>query len=450
MRQGWARLAGTLAPFVLGACSTSNNDHPPPPPPPDGNCAPVDAAAGAPHFCDLPGSVLSGGTCPAIVPGGPSSAPDLSWLTVPQGFCVHYFATVPYARKIRFAPGGELFVSSPSTPTTGGGGNGKAGIIVVPDDDKDGFGDSTNGFMGGLASTQGILFANGSLYYQDATKVMKVAYKSGDRTPSGTPAQVTQITTPQSNIHWPKNIEQQDDGTILVTNGGDQGDQCLSTHPLLGSIFSIDATGTPQLVSRGYRNPIGLRCHKGFGVCIASELVKDYSANDEGREKLVNVVPGSDFGYPCCAAQNTAYSGVTYQDTMAAPDCSHVAPESDAFYVGHTPFGFDFEPAAGAWPSPWGGRIYLAMHGEFASWVGARVVAIATDPHTGLPVPTTEPTDGTSTADGVMQNFAAGWDDGTHAHGRPADVTFAADGRMFLADDVLGVIVWIAPVTLTR
>jgi glucose/arabinose dehydrogenase len=48
-----------------------------------------------------------------------------------------------------------------------------------------------------------------------------------------------------------------------------------------------------------------------------------------------------------------------------------------------------------------------------------------------------------------MTNFATGWDDGTVAHGRPAAVTFSSDGRLFVANDVNGIIFWIAPMSLS-
>jgi len=32
-------------------------------------------------------------------------------------------------------------------------------------------------------------------------------------------------------------------------------------------------------------------------------------------------------------------------------------------------------------------------------------------------------------------------------HGRPAAIAFAPDGRMFVGNDINGLIVWIAPVT---
>jgi hypothetical protein len=42
-------------------------------------------------------------------------------------------------------------------------------------------------------------------------------------------------------------------------------------------------------------------------------------------------------------------------------------------------------------------------------------------------------------------DFATGWDDNTKSHGRPTNVAFAADGRLFLGNDQNGHIVWIAP-----
>jgi hypothetical protein len=49
---------------------------------------------------------------------------------------------------------------------------------------------------------------------------------------------------------------------------------------------------------------------------------------------------------------------------------------------------------------------------------------------------------------GAVTDFATGWDDGTHLHGRPAAITFAPDGRMFVGNDNDGSIVWIAPLGL--
>src|SRR5439155_17317189 len=128
---------------------------------------------------------------------------------------------------------------------------------------------------------------------------------------------------------------------------------------------------------------------------------------------------------------------VPYQNVTA--DCSAIVPEEVSFSIGDTPFAFDFEP--GKWPEPYTNEIFVPLHGEAGDWAGARIVAIATDPVTGKPTQSST-INGNS---GGMSDFAVGWDDGSHAHGRPATIVFASDGRMFLGNDNDGTILWVAP-----
>jgi hypothetical protein len=64
------------------------------------------------------------------------------------------------------------------------------------------------------------------------------------------------------------------------------------------------------------------------------------------------------------------------------------------------------------------------------------------DDSTGLPLWASD-VSGANTSN--MLDFATGWDDRKDDHGRPAPITFAPDGRMFLGDDQRGVVIWIAP-----
>jgi glucose/arabinose dehydrogenase len=132
---------------------------------------------------------------------------------------------------------------------------------------------------------------------------------------------------------------------------------------------------------------------------------------------------------------------------MQPANCSQVGVETVSFVIGDTPFGIDFE--TGKWPAPWGGRAFVTLHGVFGSWVGARIVGIARDPSTGMPLTATD-FDGGESANTNMIDFATGWDDGRQDHGRPAAVTFAPDGRLFVGDDQLGAVIWIAPVGLMQ
>ncbi len=405
------------------------------------------------HPCTLPGSVLHTAMGTTTVPGGklPNGAalPDVSYINVPAGFCVHYFGNVGNTRQIRFAPGGEAFVSSPTGGTTSGGQNGKSGILVLPDDNNDGVADAPIMFMGNLVYTQGLLFNGGYFYYQDAATIRRMPYTSGQRAPAQTElvADIGAVHH-QDGLHWAKTLDVADDGTIYVGNGGSQSDTCVQPPwPFLGGILKLDGTPGGAIVARGLRNPIALRCSRGHNQCFALELAKDYSASEAGREKLLPIRAGDDWGFPCCATQNLSYADAPYLSDagkMTIADCSGIAPSDDSFLIGDTPFGLDFE--SGLWPGMWAGRVFIANHGAAGTWSGARVVAIAMDPATGLPLPGTNFMGGLDM--GAMVDFATGWDDGHLTHGRPTALSFSPDGRLFLSNDSTGDIVWIAPSTL--
>jgi glucose/arabinose dehydrogenase len=415
-----------------------------------------------PTYCDLPGSLRFGaGGVKTVVAGGENDAPSLSWLTLPDGFCAHYFAHVVTTRQLRFAPGGELFAASPSTPTAGAAPPGLGGVVVLFDDNGDGYADGdvfphadmsaqnltvfTN-----VASVQGLMFTPGSFYFQNGTQIMQVAYATGQRTITGTPESVVDLSAANndyvSSVHWPKTLDIADDGTIYVGNGGDQSEACnVSAFPGAfaqlfqggGGVFKIDGTPGGNPVTAGFRNPIAVRCQKGHNLCFATELALDGSGGTGGREKLVPIRQGDDWGFPCCATANVPYGEVSEMD--GNPNCASVAAEPVSFVIGDTPFGLDFE--TGVWPAPYANNIVVTLHGAVGSWTGARVVAIPTQAN-GMPTPSSDL--GSST----FTNLATGWDDGLLDHGRPAAISFSADGRAFIANDIDGDIFWIAPVGL--
>lgn len=388
-------------------------------------------------FCSLPGSIVFDDSGRHVV-GGDTG--QLSWLTLQKGFCAHHFAKLTSVREIRFGPKGELFASSPGRTCVGGAGIGLGAVVMIPDDDGDGVGDAPIQILSNLESAHGFAFAPGVIYYQaTATQIRKAPYDGG-RTPIANAASagdaVADITVYQSDVHWTKTIDVADDGTVYVTNGGDNGTMCGATQPFQGGILKIDGSPGGHQVASGFRNPIRVRCQRGHDNCFALELARDGSASAGGREKLVLVKEGDDWGHPCCATKDLPFS-----DVGAGADCSKVASEDNAFVIGSTPFGLDFVPAS--WPAPYAGGFIVALHGVFAQWQGAKVVAIAGDPVTGMPIKTS--TTG-STPSGPISDLATGWDDGTRSHGRPTVATFGPDGRLYIGDDTANEIFWIAPV----
>jgi glucose/arabinose dehydrogenase len=408
-------------------------------------------------YCALSGSLVGTPNGMAMVAGGDASTPNLDWLTVPNGFCAHHFANIAETRQLRVSPSGDVFASSPSSPTAGSENKtGLGAIVVLPDDDHDGVADSTLTFIGNLAQTQGLTFAAGYVYFQDGTSLKRVAFKSGDRAPSAAIETVTTITPSEAQqfpVHWPKLVDVAKDGTVYFTNGSDQGESCYSPQqtaqmPPTGSVFKVAPDGTISLVAKGFRNPIALRCEANANVCLVAELARDGSGASGGREKIVPLRQGDDWGFPCCATKNLPYESEEYQDNghvLVPSDCSDVTSEDVSFEIGHTPFGIDFE--ATGWPAPWGTRAFVALHGVVGSFVGSRVVGIALDPSTGNPLPSSD-LDGSGSPN--MMDFVTGWDDGTLSHGRATAVAFGGDGRMYVGDDTRGEIFWVAPVGLLR
>ena len=402
------------------------------------------------NYCDLPGSIQFTDSGTTTVPdtssANKSNTDKLAFVKVPSGFCVHYFGNVGNTRQMRFAPGGELFVASPTTTTTGGGANGHAAIVLLPDDNADGYADGVQTFIDKIASTQGILFVKDYFYYQDDTKILRIPYQAGERLPEATIDTMMDVSVYTDALHWPKSMDQADDGTIYVGNGGDQSETCVEPHPFHGGIMKIDGTPGGAEVAQGMRNPIAVRCEKGKNLCFAAELAKDYSANQAGREKLLPIHQGDDWGFPCCATKDTPYADVT----TPGVNCSQVMPEDASFLIGDTPFSFDFE--GGSWPAPYKGSVYVPLHGTAGGWLGARVVMIQVDPQTGMPLSSTSVPDGgtKSISMGAMSDFITGWDTGKNDHGRPAAATFSDDGRLFIGNDNNGDIFWVAPLDLPR
>jgi glucose/arabinose dehydrogenase len=327
-------------------------------------------------------------------------------------------------------------VASPTTGTTGGGPGGHAAIIVLADDNQDGYADPPLTFLSGLPSTQGLLFTEGKFYYQDSTAIKVLPYSLGQRVASAANARVAvDINVYSSALHWPKVLDIADDGTIFVTNGGDQGEGCDPARPFHGGILKIDGSPNGAQVAKGLRNAIALRCAPGHNLCFALELAMDYSDGMNGREKLLPVRQGDDWGFPCCASKGLPYTNVT-----PTPDCSGTAAEIDGFMIGDTPFGLDFE--RGNWPAPYTNSAFVTLHGIAGTWAGERLVAINWDMNSGMPLPGNDINAMVDT--GAMGDFVTGWDNAGKAHGRPSAVSFSGDGRLFVANDNNGEIFWIA------
>lgn len=408
------------------------------------SCTAVDIpeGKGAP-FCDLPGT----------------DTPDL---VVPPGFCVREFTTnadggqppVGEARVLRFAPNGDLFVAAPSMATVGGSTGGPGAVVVLPDDDKDGKADAVVTFAGpsvsdgrtcaaleaespaSLACVHGLHFQDGYLYFTRSDDVRRWPYQPGQRkAPAGAGELVATLGVPSiPDARWTHTLEGRKDGSILVSRGRSDSSACSAEEMTRGAVFALHVAGAPKLplvpdlVADGFRNPMYLRCApNSCGECYASELSGDDWDGVGGREKLSLLgQPGESWGYPCCVGRDEPHPGA------GATSCANVGKELVAIPLHDTNFGLDFD--RGGFPAPYRHGLFVALHGVFTSFGGTGVVWLGADPVTLRP---------TGKAELFIRGFGK-------PNGRATDAVFAPDGRLFVADDTLGKIYWVAPRTLKR
>ncbi|MDO9018061.1 MAG: hypothetical protein Q8S73_12125 [Deltaproteobacteria bacterium] len=371
---------------------------------------PLDRVPGETYFCDLP-------------------APDVTRAGLPYGFCIRRFAGIAAPRVLAFAPNGDLFVSSPGLRTPGLAPPGTGQIAVLTDDNRDGVAEITE-FAGGLPDVHGLLFTEGWLYYTRNTGVFRVPYVTGQRRIGPTaPEQVVALVGLSLAPRWTHTLARSADGTIYVSQGQYQSYTCPAT-PREGAVFRLQPGSlTPVLVASGFRNPLYLRCDPAGVECYAAELSDDSwhpTTGVQGREKLVRLGAGGDYGYPCCAGPND----LAPPGRGRSANCAAVAAELTAWPLHDTPFGIDFE--RGRWPEPWRNGFFVGLHGAFETWENTKLIY--------------SPLDANGRPSGQWRDFVTGWGRNPQGIvGRVTDVTFAADGRLFFSDDQGGGVYWVAP-----
>jgi glucose/arabinose dehydrogenase len=394
--------------------------------------APCVTCGVGPKFCDLPGK-------------------DSPLVNVPDGFCVrdYYETGIIESRVLRFAPNGDLFIAAPSAATPGGASRGPGAILVLPDDNHDGISETPISYAGlgnqgtgacteadsnDLSCVHGLVFSEGYLYFTRSDEVRRFPYVPGARKAPSTGSELVARLggNGRAAIRWTHTLDVGRDGTLYVSRGQfESTDTCNAEQMTLGAVFALRVKGAalpvvPEVLANGFRNPMYIRASARSGELYAAELTGDSWGGIGGREKLATIASGGRWGYPCCVSRGVPSTAGT------AALCADVSTELASFPLSNTPFGFDFE--RGAFPEPYKHGVFFALHGAFGRpWTGTGIAWVKTDPATGRPT-------------GTPSEFASGW--ASNFLGRATDLAFAPDGRMFIIDDTLGRIFWIAPRTL--
>ncbi len=392
--------------------------------------------------------------------------PITAWPIAPAGFDVTLYAggdtTFRLPRFILTAPNGDLFLSDTGAGTLyllrGIAPSGKAALLRP--------------FATGLDHPFGIAFyPSGSnpqwIYVATAASVLRFPYHSGDLHAT-TPPQVILRSIPgghnlRGTDRWTHDLVfTRDDKYLLVSVGSGASLHNPDTHPRefrRATILQITPDGSSvQVYASGLHNCVGVAINPTSGSLWCSTTALDHpttpldhSPHPPVPDYITSVPWGSFFGWPWysvgghqdtrlalpCANGTGPNPGLSHPLAAAqAATCSHVDLASKV----HTPdvllqprmasFQMAFYPdppiaahEANAFPPQYDGNAFAAEHG---TWTAGHAV--------GYEVITLPMHDGH--AAGEYVDFLTGFvTSNGQVWGRPAGLTIANDGSLYVTDD---------------
>lgn len=367
-----------------------------------------------------------------------------SGLHVPSGFTIETIANVTGARELAALPNGDLLVGTKGSD-----------VYLIPDAEAHAgtpqifatFDDSRAAGVTFAAPLHAIYV--GTMHHvweipyrgeRKASSIHKVAdVRAGDVAP-GTDGDVHTTTS----VAYAK-------GFIYVSGGSscnatmDGGKPCVEVDPTRAavSVMKPDGSGFTQRAKR-IRNAIALTVNPQTAAVWVGDAGQDDLPFGHPYEFLddLSARPGdADYGWPECEENHRAY--------VAGANCSNAVEPLVELPAYSTVVGATFYPARQtgryAFPSPYRGGLFVAVHGSWHTKDGChaappRVVYVAMNGD--------RPAKAVDWADPTRQwtNFATGFQSGcTDRIGRPTGIAVGTQGSLFVADDDAGVIYRIRP-----
>jgi glucose/arabinose dehydrogenase len=338
-------------------------------------------------------------------------------ITVPEGFSISLYASgIPNARMLRFAPNGDLLVSSPRSGRV---------VLLERDANGDGRADAVRPLLENLDRPHGLDFREGWLYVAEGTSVGRVRY---DAARSSTQPTLERVVTglADGGNHWTRSIRFGPDGAMYVSVGS-SCNVCIEEDQRRAAMLRFQPDGGDgEIFASGLRNSVGFDWQPGTNDLYATDNGRDLLGDDVPPCELNRVVEGGFYGWP-----------FAYGDRVPDPDfgagregeIAASIPPAHPFRAHNAPLGITFvrDPSA---PASLRGAALVALHGSWNRRAkdGYKVVSL----HWG--------------ADGRIEerDFATGFLQDDDVIGRPVDVAEGPDGAFYVSDDYAGAVYRIA------
>jgi glucose/arabinose dehydrogenase len=382
----------------------------------------------APILSFLPAMLLSA----TVAQDGPDATEiraHLQHIRLPPGFRIDLFATVPGARHMAVASGGDrLYV-----------GTRQSTVWAVSDPGRDGRADEVRPFAPSIRFSlpNGVcLSPDGALIVVELNRVLR--FPGADRSRPGVDIAPIEVV-PQGRLvpldeatssHGARTCRVGPDGRLYITLGQPYNVQPRDKLDLyartgIGGIVRMNAVDGRQreVYATGLRNSVGLAFHPTDGTLWFTDNQTDGMGDDIPAGEINRATQaGQFFGYPWKQGQTRITEHGYDRDPLPAnitdPQVymdAHAADLGLAFYTGRQ------------FPVKYQGGLFSAQHGSWnrSTPIGARVMFTALK------------ADGTA---GKTEVFAEGWLDAATGRyrGRPVDVAVLPDGSLLVSDDHAG------------
>ena len=335
----------------------------------------------------------------------------LNEIKLPDGFAIEVVAHVPAARAMTWSDKGTLFVSSS---------NGDVYAITFAAPNAAGR-TGVHTIASGLTDPGGVAFRNGALYVSTSGRIVR--FDDIDRRLQS-PPQPAIVTDklPSDRHHGRKFIAFGPDGKLYV-NVGAPCNVCAPDPERYAHIERMNADGSGrEIVARGVRNSVGFDW---------DPRTRDFWFTDNGRDMLGDNAPPDELNHVTAVPQNF---GFPYCHGGDIPDpefgeqhaCKEFVPPAQKLGPHVAALGMRFYTGT-QFPATYRNQIFIAEHGSWnrSQKIGYRVTMVQLDPASKAV---------------TYAPFAEGWLQGGRVWGRPADVSVAPDGSLFVSDDLAGVV----------
>ena len=390
-------------------------------------------------------------------------------LTLPAGFCASVFAEgVAHARHVAVAANGDVYIAIegtnpvPMASVKGTNPPPATSFVALRDTNHDGRADLMRR-IGTLGNT-GIAIANGFVYVDEGTAIVRYARADTALVPAGT-REVVVDGFPLTPGHRARNFAIDTTGSLFV-NVGSATNSCQVKDRTLGSpgldpcselltragVWRFDANRLGQRFTPDTRYATGIRNGMGlaitpegtlYGVQHGRDMLHDnwpdvfpdvaYQAENPG-EVLIQINQGDDFGWPHC------YYSIVERHLVDAPEyggdgktttrCTTKKEPRAVFPAHWAPMSMLIYPVTGSFPPKYRGGAFIAFHGSWnrapAPQAGYRVVF---QPLSGG--------ESITFADGFGGMPADQLQPGTAKH-RPVGIAAMPDGSLIVTDDAGG------------